>query len=122
MKSDIESIKAIGADGVVIGILRANGTVDVERCTELVDSARPLSVTFHRAFDMTKDPFQALDDVIASGCNRILTSGQHGKSRLHIVLKPEGAQATEWRSRRPHCVTFDWCRTRHQAVRIASPS
>jgi copper homeostasis protein len=76
MRRDIERCKEIGADGVVIGILTPDGDIDVPRSRALVELARPLSVTFHRAFDMTRDAFQALEDVIATGADRLLTSGQ----------------------------------------------
>ena len=76
MQLDIELCKEAGADGVVIGILLPDGRVDVERTRALVALARPLSVTFHRAFDMTRDPFEALETLIDLGVNRILTSGQ----------------------------------------------
>jgi copper homeostasis protein len=76
MKLDIEAAKAAGADGVVIGILRADGSVDEERTRELIRLARPMSVTFHRAFDMSRDPYEALETLIGIGVDRILTSGQ----------------------------------------------
>lgn len=76
MKEDIRLCKQLGVDGVVVGVLLPNGHVDRERSGELVDLARPMSVTFHRAFDMAADPFAALEDAVAIGCNRILTSGQ----------------------------------------------
>jgi copper homeostasis protein len=75
MRRDITVAKRLGANGVVFGILDANGNVDVARTRELVDLARPLAVTFHRAFDMTTDLFRALDDVCAAGVVRVLTSG-----------------------------------------------
>jgi copper homeostasis protein len=75
MRRDILMAHTLGVDGVVIGILKPDGSIDRERCTTLVELARPLSVTFHRAFDMAKDLSQALDDVLALGVDRLLTSG-----------------------------------------------
>jgi copper homeostasis protein len=77
MRADIEAAKHAGADGVVLGLLRPDGTVDEEATHELVALAHPLPVTFHRAFDMTRDAPEALEAVIRTGCARILTSGQH---------------------------------------------
>ena len=76
MRRDVLAAKALGADGIVLGLLLPDGTVDAERTAELVGLARPLPVTFHRAFDMTRDPFEALDALIALGVDRVLTSGQ----------------------------------------------
>lgn len=75
MRRDIEAAKQLGADGVVLGILDQQGNVDVGRTRELVELARPLSVTFHRAFDMSSDLGRALDSVCQTGADRILTSG-----------------------------------------------
>jgi copper homeostasis protein len=77
MKRDIAMAQRLSADGVVLGILKPDGTVDVERCKELISAARPLKVTCHRAFDMTRDPFEALEACIEAGFDRILTSGGH---------------------------------------------
>jgi copper homeostasis protein len=68
--------KQLGCDGVVIGILNADGTVDIKRNATLVELAYPLGVTFHRAFDRTADAYKAMEDIIGIGCERILTSGQ----------------------------------------------
>ena len=75
MKSDVEIAKDCGMDGVVFGILRADRTVDAERTRRLVEAAKPLPATFHRAFDETPDLHAALAAVIATGATRILTSG-----------------------------------------------
>ena len=77
MKRDIQLCGEIKCDGVVIGMLDADGNIDKERNAVLVDIAKKfgMSVTFHRAFDRVKDITLALDDVIKLGCNRILTSG-----------------------------------------------
>ncbi|MBX3244047.1 MAG: copper homeostasis protein CutC [Acidobacteria bacterium] len=76
MKRDIEATKRLGVDGVVIGLLNADGNIDAERTRELVSLARPMSVTFHRAFDVCLDPFEALETLIDLGIDRVLTSGQ----------------------------------------------
>lgn len=76
MREDVLLCKQMGCDGVVIGLLNDDGSVDKLRTKELVTLAYPMSVTFHRAFDRTLDAFQALEDIIECGCERILTSGQ----------------------------------------------
>lgn len=86
MKEDIKMCKKLGADGVVFGILKTDGNVDIERTTELVKLARPMSVTFHRAFDMVPDPVKALEDIISTGADRILTSGHKDKAFDGIEL------------------------------------
>jgi copper homeostasis protein len=75
MKADIATASSLGMNGIVLGILKADRTVDVERTQNLVDLAHPLPVTFHRAFDECKDMKHGLEDVIATGAARILTSG-----------------------------------------------
>jgi copper homeostasis protein len=77
MSADIEHVKSLGAAGVVLGLLKPDGTVDVEKTKALVELSKPIKVTFHRAFDDTPSLETALEDVIATGCNRVLTSGGH---------------------------------------------
>jgi copper homeostasis protein len=76
MKNDIKLCNELGCEGIVIGLLNMDGTIDMTRTSELIDLAYPLDVTFHRAFDRCKDPFVALEELIEIGCQRILTSGQ----------------------------------------------
>jgi copper homeostasis protein len=75
MKRDVVAAQKLGADGVVLGILKADGSVDIGRTRQLVELARPLNVTFNRAFDMAADLFRALEDICSTGADRILTSG-----------------------------------------------
>ena len=76
MLSDVKLCKQLSCDGVVIGLLNPDGSIDVERSKQLVDLAYPMEVTFHRAFDRCRDPFEALEQLITLGFSRILTSGQ----------------------------------------------
>ena len=80
MIRDIEYCKQVGCNGVVFGILLADGSVDKARCARLVEIAYPLGVTFHRAFDWCANPFEAMETIIGIGCERILTSGQRPKA------------------------------------------
>lgn len=80
MQADIVFCKSLGIAGVVFGILKPDGTIDLARTKALVALAAPMKVTFHRAIDMAAQPLTALEVVIASGCHTILTSGQHNKA------------------------------------------
>jgi copper homeostasis protein len=76
MLQDVKLCKQLGCDGIVIGLLNIDGTVDRMRTAALIEVAYPLGVTFHRAFDRCKEPFEAMEQLIEIGCERILTSGQ----------------------------------------------
>jgi copper homeostasis protein len=76
MRQDLLAAKSLGANGAVFGILHPDGVIDRERTAELIALARPLPVTFHRAFDVSRDPFEALETLIDLGVDRVLTSGQ----------------------------------------------
>ncbi|KAJ3322107.1 hypothetical protein HDV06_003558 [Boothiomyces sp. JEL0866] len=87
MKEDIQVCKELGVAGVVFGILHPDGSVDISRSKELVEYAKPMNVTFHRAFDMTSDPFKAMEDIVGiGGIQRILSSGQEASVLEGIPL------------------------------------
>lgn len=98
MKANVQYCIETGCDGIVIGVLNDDGSIDKPRCAELIQMATKagLGVTFHRAFDMCADMYQALEDIIELGCERILTSG--GKSTAiegantiaHLIEKAAG--------------------------------
>lgn len=92
MKADVITCKSLKCDGVVFGILTIDGKVDLHRCKILADLAHPMPVTFHRAFDAAEDMFQALEDIISLGIQRILSSGGansafEGRSMLKTLIK-----------------------------------
>jgi copper homeostasis protein len=80
MRTSIEVAREVGMDGVVMGLLKGDRNVDVERTKELVREAAPMPVTFHRAFDESADLFAALEDVVTTGAARVLTSGGANKA------------------------------------------
>lgn len=76
MLRDVQVCRELGCDGVVVGMLNRDGTLDITRTAKLISAAYPMGVTFHRAFDRCADPFAALEQLVEIGCERILTSGQ----------------------------------------------
>ncbi len=76
IKADLLLVKELGYPGAVIGLLNVDGSIDTIRTKELVELAAPMEITFHRAFDRCNDPIKGLEDLIHTGCKRILTSGQ----------------------------------------------
>ena len=92
MGEDIAAAAACGMEGVALGLLDLNGNVEVARTKELIERARPMEVTFHRAIDMTPDIERALEDVIRAGADRILTSGaeptaMQGRNHIHKLIE-----------------------------------
>ena len=92
MEQDIRTCRQLGADGVVIGALTAEGDIDTALCKRLIDAADGMSITFHRAFDMCRDPKRALEELIAIGCDRVLTSGQAATAEDGLPLLKELVQ------------------------------
>lgn len=95
MKEDARLFREAGADGIVFGILTPDGRIDVERSKELIDIARPLPVTFHRAFDMSRDGFESLETLIDLSVDRVLTSGleesvTEGADMIESLIKRAG--------------------------------
>jgi len=96
MREDLKHLRLLGASGAVLGVLHEDGSVDVERMRDLVEVAGPLEVTFNRAFDHVASLEDALEDVIATGCQRVLTSGgkrdvvSGGKALARLVEQAAG--------------------------------
>ena len=86
MLKDIEICRKLGVDGVVFGCLNSAGDIDLHQMQELMAASKGLSVTFHRAFDMCRNPQEALEQIISLGCDRILTSGQCPTAEEGIAL------------------------------------
>lgn len=99
IKEDIAFCREQRAEGIVVGVLKPDGSIDKMRMAELIDLARPMQVTFHRAFDMAANAFVATEDIIMLGCDRILTSGQaanamHGAGLISQLIEKAGDRIT----------------------------
>ena len=116
MLGDIAFIKAAGADGVVLGALFPDGAVDDRSTRILIEAARPLSITFHRAFDLVRDPFEALDTLMALGADRVLTSG----GAATAVEGLETLAAIAWRSEGRGTIIAGGGITEHNVGRIVN--
>lgn len=95
MQHDILLCRSLSCNGVVLGLLLPDGRIDYERTARLVEQAYPMDVTFHRAFDRSRDPLEALDAIVQTGCTRILTSGQQataaeGAALLKTLIETAG--------------------------------
>ena len=97
MEQDIHTCRQLGVDGVVIGALTAEGDIDTVLCKRLIAAADGMSVTFHRAFDMCRDPRKALEELIEMGCDRVLTSGQATTAMAGIPLLKELVELADGR-------------------------
>ncbi|MHB1864342.1 MAG: copper homeostasis protein CutC [Gemmatimonadaceae bacterium] len=116
MLGDIALAKEIGVDGIVLGALFPDGSVD-DRCTRLlVEASRPLSTTFHRAFDLVRDPFEALDTLVALGVDRVLTSGGAPTAAEGL----ETLAALAWRSEGRGTITAAGGISDHNVARIVT--
>lgn len=97
MRRDVVLCRELGCDGVVVGLLQIDGSVDRERMARLIEDAYPLPVVFHRAFDRCRDPFEALEELVSLGVERILTSGQRPTAPEGINLIRELQQKADGR-------------------------
>lgn len=95
MERDIEYCKQVGCDGVVIGVLQSDGTIDIPKMQRLIDAARPMQVTFHRAFDVCKNSLDAFEIIKNLGIERILTSGQQNRAADGIELLKQLVERSE---------------------------
>ncbi len=90
---DIRQMRALGVVGIVIGFLNADGTIDEDRTQQAVDAAGPMTVTCHRAFDMTRNHREAVEALVRAGVDRVLTSGQHDTALEGVDVLKDTIQA-----------------------------
>ena len=97
MLDDVRAFRDMGVAGVVVGCLTAEGTIDEARMKALVDAARPMKVTCHRAFDMTRDHSEAVEALVRAGVDRVLTSGRHDTALEGLTVLAETVKAAAGR-------------------------
>ena len=97
LKEEVEMFRDLGADGVVIGILNPDGTLNMEQMKELTDAAGDMGITLHRAFDVCRDPYETLEQCVSLGIDTILTSGQKSSAWEGRSLLAELAEKAEGR-------------------------
>ncbi|HVW91496.1 MAG TPA: copper homeostasis protein CutC [Devosia sp.] len=107
MLEDVRAIRAMGAAGVVFGCLTADGRIDEPRMAALVAAARPMATTCHRAFDMTRDPEEAIEALVRAGIDRVLTSGQRDTAVEGIPVLKRAVAAARGRIRIMACGALD---------------
>jgi copper homeostasis protein len=107
MLDDVRACRELGVAGVVIGCLTPDGRIDEARTKELTDAARPLKVTCHRAFDMTRDPEEAIEALVRCGVDRVLTSGQRDSAVEGIEVLRRTHQAARGRIKIMACGALD---------------
>lgn len=107
MLDDVRACRELGVAGVVFGCLTADGRIDEARMTELTNAARPMKVTCHRAFDMTRDAEQAIEALIRSGVDRVLTSGQRDTALEGLAILKRTHDAARGRIKIMACGALD---------------
>lgn len=107
MLEDVRACRELGVAGVVFGCLTADGRIDEKRMAELTEGARPLAVTCHRAFDMTRDPVEAIEALVRCGVDRVLTSGQHDTALEGLDVLKRAHDAARGRIRIMACGALD---------------
>lgn len=97
MLEDVVAFREMGIQGIVAGCLNPDGTIDEARMKALVDAARPMKVTCHRAFDMTRDHVEAIETLVRAGVDRVLTSGRHDTAMEGLTVLAETVEAARGR-------------------------
>jgi copper homeostasis protein len=97
MLEDVVAFREMGIQGIVAGCLNPDGTIDEARMKALVDAARPMKVTCHRAFDMTRDHVEAIETLVRAGVDRVLTSGRHDTAMEGLAVLAETVEAARGR-------------------------